>query len=111
MTDLLKTDVECEGFVYHAVKERLYECDRNNQEANPRGGRSEIWIEDEIRALLEDDHPQTLRSLFYEAVAAELLQHSETEFEVLVRLLDDLRRNGRIPEGWILKPSRSTTNP
>jgi hypothetical protein len=108
MTNLLKTDREIAALVDRAVKECLDERDRTNQEANsmPMNDGCEIRIEGEIRSLLEADHPQGVRQVFYEAVASGILPKNENTYPVLVRLLDDLRQNGRIPEGWILAPSR-----
>jgi hypothetical protein len=79
---------------------------KTGEEAEPMNDRSKLPIEDEIGALLEADHPQSERQLFYNAVAAKVLPPNENGWGLLVHLLDTLRRNGRIPEGWILRPSR-----
>jgi hypothetical protein len=74
---------------------------QTNQEDNPPNGRSELPIADEIRTLLLADHPQSVRQVFYEAVAAGILQKSPTEIAVLVRLLDGMETRGEIPHDWM----------
>jgi hypothetical protein len=81
---------------------------KTGQEAEPMNDTSELPIEDEIATLLEADHPQSERQLFYIAVAAKVLPPNENGWGILVLLLDTLRRNGRIPEGWITARSTRT---
>jgi hypothetical protein len=56
---------------------------------------------DWICSRLESDHPQTVRQVFYQAVAHGLIEGNESGYEAVLRLLRDTRP----PAGRITEPS------
>jgi hypothetical protein len=56
---------------------------------------------------LDDDHPATVRQVFYRLVAGGVIAKSEGEYKSTVcRLLVQLRESGDVPYGWISDNTR-----
>jgi hypothetical protein len=73
-------------------------------------------IRDEIIAILEESHPQTVRQVFYAlTVRGKILKIQQEYHRTVVRLLVDLREEGKVPfdhiadnTRWQRKPSSFT---
>ena len=66
-------------------------------------------IKTAIRSVLEDDHPMTVRQVFYQLVVREVIDKTEQAYKgVVVRLLTEMRMAGEIPFSWIVDESRRT---
>jgi hypothetical protein len=60
-----------------------------------------------ISAVLKADRPQTVRQVFYQLVARGVIEKTEKEYQgTVIRLLSEMRLDGRIPWGWIVDESR-----
>ena len=59
-----------------------------------------------IHKVLKDDHPQTVRQVFYQLVARGVIEKSEKEYQgTVIRLLVEMRLNGKVPWDWIVDES------
>jgi hypothetical protein len=66
-------------------------------------------IRDSITAILKADHPQTVRQVFYQLVARSVIEKSEAEYQTtVIRLLSEMRLDGRVRWDWIVDESRRT---
>ena len=73
-------------------------------------------IKDAIKAILDGDHPQTVRQVFYALTVRGLIAKVEGEYhQTVIRLLGDMREAGEIPFShiadhtrWMRKPSSFT---
>jgi hypothetical protein len=66
-------------------------------------------IREAISTLLEDDHPQTVRQVFYQLVARGVIEKTEAEYKkTVIRLLSEMRLDGRVDWDWIVDESRRT---
>jgi len=64
-------------------------------------------LRDELFALVEACQPATIRQVYYQAVSAGLIDKTEAAYKGIVcRLLADMRREGRIPYGWLADNTR-----
>jgi hypothetical protein len=64
-------------------------------------------IREAIKSILKADHPQTVRQVFYQLVARGVIEKTENEYQcTVIRLLSELRLDGRIPWDWIIDESR-----
>jgi hypothetical protein len=69
-------------------------------------------IRDAIREILEVDHPQTVRQVFYALTVRGLIKKAEIEYQqTVIRLLVDMREAGEIPFGWIADNTRWQRKP
>jgi hypothetical protein len=69
-------------------------------------------ISDAIVDLLEQDHPQTVRQVFYALTVRGLVDKQEKEYHgTIVRLLVALREKGRVPFSWIADNTRLMRKP
>jgi hypothetical protein len=69
-------------------------------------------IREALYAILEEDHPMTVRQVFYRAVSAKVVDKSEKEYKGTVgRLLLDMRVKGEIPFHWIADNTRWMRKP
>jgi len=65
-----------------------------------------------IEIRLSNDHPMTVRQLFYRLVSEGVIDKTETEYKnVVVRLLGQLRRQEKIPFSWIADNTRWMRKP
>jgi hypothetical protein len=64
-------------------------------------------VRDAIKDILEQDHPQTVRQVFYAVSVRGAIAKNETEYKrTVVRLLVDMREAGEIPFEWISDHTR-----
>ena len=64
-------------------------------------------VKDAIVAILNADHPMTVRQVFYQLVVRGAIEKTEEQYQgTVIRLLTDLRVSGRVPFGWIVDESR-----
>jgi hypothetical protein len=69
-------------------------------------------VRDGLHAIVEADHPMTVRQVFYQAVVAGLIEKTESEYQKTVaRLLLEMRRSGDIPYSWIADNTRWMRRP
>lgn len=69
-------------------------------------------IKQEIHDLLAEDHPQTVRQVYYAGVVRGLVQKTEGEYQrTIVRLLVEMRETGAIPFDWIADNTRWMRKP
>jgi hypothetical protein len=79
----------------------------------PRRLKSQVTaIKDAIKAILEADHPQTVRQVFYALTVRGLIAKHEGEYhQTVIRLLGDMREGGEIPFSWIADNTRWMRKP
>lgn len=63
-------------------------------------------IEADMYRIVADDHPMTLRGLYYRLVATGNVGKTDNEYKNVGRYLLKLRRDGRIPYAWISDSTR-----
>jgi hypothetical protein len=68
-------------------------------------------IEDGIVQILEDDHPQTVRGVFYQATVRGLVPKTEAGYRTVQRVLAYLRQDGRLPWNYIADNTRWRRKP
>jgi hypothetical protein len=69
-------------------------------------------IRDEIIAILEESHPQTVRQVFYAlTVRGKVLKIEQEYHRTVVRLLVDLREEGKVPFDYIADNTRWQRKP
>ena len=69
-------------------------------------------LHDSLYAILEQDHPMTVRQLFYRLVSRGLILKDENQYKhTVVRLLGNMRCDGEIPFGWIADNTRWMRKP
>jgi hypothetical protein len=65
-----------------------------------------------LRAIVEAEHPMTVRQVFYQAVVAGLIEKTEAEYnQTVARLLLEMRRAGEIPYSWVADNTRWQRKP
>jgi hypothetical protein len=69
-------------------------------------------IRDAIRDVLEQDHPQTVRQVFYALTVRGAIKKAEIEYHrTVIRLLTDMREKGEIPFDWLADNTRWQRKP
>jgi hypothetical protein len=69
-------------------------------------------IKDALVAILEADHPQTVRQVFYQMIVRGLVGKTEQEYDGTVcRLLGEMREEDIIPFEWIADNTRWKRHP
>jgi len=70
----------------------------------PRRTREDmIAIKDATKGVLRDDHPQTVRQVFYQLVTRGVIEKTEKDYQnVVIRLLTEMRETGDVPFEWIV---------
>jgi hypothetical protein len=64
-------------------------------------------IRADIIAALKDDHPMTVRQVFYQLVIRGTIEKTEAQYQgTVIRLLTDMRMEGDVPFSWIVDESR-----
>jgi hypothetical protein len=64
-------------------------------------------IKDGIKDILRNDHPQTVRQVYYQLVVRDLIEKTEADYQgTVIRLLTSMRLDGAIPFAWIIDESR-----
>ena len=58
-----------------------------------------------IKDVLKTDHPQTVRQVFYQLVARDVIEKTEPEYKrTVIRLLSEMRLADQVPWDWIVDP-------
>jgi hypothetical protein len=69
-------------------------------------------IRDTIRDILEKDHPQTVRQVFYALTVRGAIKKAEIEYHrTVIRLLVEMRETGEVPFSWIADNTRWQRKP
>jgi hypothetical protein len=69
-------------------------------------------IRESIREVLSQDHPQTVRQVFYALTVRGVIKKVEIEYQqTVIRLLVDMREAGEIPFGWLADNTRWQRKP
>jgi hypothetical protein len=69
-------------------------------------------IRDAIHDILADDHPQTVRQVFYALTVRGLIKKAESDYQkTVIRLLGEMRHAGQIPFDWIADNTRWMRKP
>jgi len=69
-------------------------------------------IKGAIYGILSEDHPQTVRQLYYRLTSAGVIAKTEQEYKSTVtRLLAEMRREGAIPYTWLADSTRWMRRP
>jgi hypothetical protein len=69
-------------------------------------------IREELHNTLKEDHPMTVRQVFYQFVSRGIIAKTEGEYkQTVVRLLTTMRRAGDLPFGWIADNTRWMRKP
>lgn len=53
------------------------------------------------RSILADDHPMTVRQVYYQLVARQAIKNQDSQYKRVSRLLVDARKDGAIPWQWV----------
>jgi hypothetical protein len=65
-----------------------------------------------VREVLEQDHPQTVRQVFYSLVVGGVIKKAEIEYHrTVIRLLVEMREKGEIPFDWLADNTRWQRKP
>jgi hypothetical protein len=64
-----------------------------------------------IIEVVSDDHPMTVRGVYYRVLSLGLVEKSENHYRLVTRQLLKLRRTGRIPYPWITDGTRWIRKP
>lgn len=51
--------------------------------------------------ILADDHPMTVRQVYYQLVARQIIRNQDSQYKRVSRILVDARKDGAIPWEWI----------
>jgi hypothetical protein len=77
-----------------------------------RTGLAMAGIRDAIRDILENDHPQTVRQVFYALTVRGVIAKAEMEYKhTVIRLLVEMREAGDIPFEWLADNTRWMRKP
>lgn len=69
-------------------------------------------IRDAIRDILENDHPQTVRQVFYALTVRGVIKKAEIEYQrTVIRLLVDMREADEVPFDWVADNTRWMRKP
>src|SRR5215831_8495355 len=66
---------------------------------------------DKALEVLAEEHPVTLRQLFYRLVSAGALKNSQAEYYRLGALMTRAREEKQVPRSWIVDHVRATLKP
>ena len=58
-------------------------------------------IVDIAYTILADDHPMTVRQVYYQLVARQIIKNQDSQYKRISRILVDARKDGAIPWDWI----------
>ena len=60
--------------------------------------------------VLQEDHPMTVRQVFYQLVVRDVIDKTEEQYQgTVIRLLTEMRMDGTVPFAWIVDESRPRT--
>ena len=59
--------------------------------------------------VLENDHPMTVRQVFYQLVVRGVIEKTEAQYQgTVIRLMTEMRIGGELPFDWVVDESRRT---
>src|SRR5436190_9165445 len=64
-----------------------------------------------IYQALEADQPMTVRQVFYRLTSEGVIDKIEPEYQTVVRLLGEMRRDGTLPYEWLADATRWMRKP
>src|SRR5436853_7024145 len=64
-----------------------------------------------LREILAEDHPQSVRQVFYRATVLGLVPKTEDGYVTIKRLLGEMRRSRAVPYTWIADSPRWMRKP
>jgi hypothetical protein len=70
-----------------------------------------LLLEAQALGILTDEHPMTLRQLYYRLVSAGILRNDQKEYKRLGHVMTRSREAGDTPRAWIVDHIRSTLKP
>ena len=59
-------------------------------------------------SILKDEHPMTVRQLFYRLVSAGVIENTKDRYQYVSRMMTKARRDDRCPYEWLVDRSRPT---
>ncbi len=62
-------------------------------------------------SILKDEHPMTVRQLFYRLVSAGVIENTKDRYQYVSRMMTKARRDDRCPYEWLVDRSRPTYQP
>ena len=68
-------------------------------------------LQSSLYGILSEDHPQTVRGVFYQATVLGVVDKLENEYKTVQRNPADMRKNGYIPFIWIADSTRWMRKP
>ena len=68
-------------------------------------------LQSSLYGILSDDHPQTVRGVFYQATILGIIDKAENEYKAVQRNLADMRKAGDLPFDWIADSTRWMRKP
>ena len=69
-------------------------------------------IKGALYSILDNDHPQTCRGVFYQATTRGIVEKTETEYKnTVTRLLGTMRKSGILPFEWLSDSTRWMRKP
>jgi hypothetical protein len=81
----------------------------------PRSRRTKAEIESirrEIYQILADEHPQTVRQVYYQLVSRGAIEKTDNEYNnTVVRLMTQMRRDRDLPFSWVADSTRVIRRP
>jgi len=63
--------------------------------------KASLGIMEAIKGVLAELHPMTLRQTFYQLVSRQVIDNTKSQYEAVMRLLVEMRKNGDISWEWI----------
>ena len=64
-------------------------------------------IRDAIMAAMKDEHPMTVRQVFYQLVVRDVIEKTEADYQrTVIRLMTEMRLDGTLPFDWVVDESR-----
>jgi hypothetical protein len=68
-------------------------------------------LQSNLYGILSEDHPQTVRGVFYQATVLGVVDKTENEYKAIQRNLADMRKAGNLPFDWIADSTRWMRKP
>lgn len=87
----------------------LTDADGRDRSAHFRGGN--VGLAERAVQILDEEHPMTLRQLFYRIVSAGVIPNEPRQYKRLGRVATRLRELGIIPLSWLVDHLRQTIKP
>ena len=59
-------------------------------------------------SILTEEHPMTIRQLFYRLVSKHVIKNHISDYQKVIRLMTKARKDSRVAYRWIVDRSRSS---